>query len=183
MLTDVPTRVAEAARSEVLQFLLGRGAAEVAHPGGRLFEHLLRTAVRLADWGVDEPLVTAGLCHAVYGTDGFATSLAELFERHVVRGMLGEDAEAMVYLYAAADRSVAWDYGGSGRAHRDRFTGKQRDLSECEAVAFWTLTASNELDLVGRMTGAENALPLLESRSDLLWPSARGAVKALGRTS
>lgn len=126
-----------------------RGAAEVAHPGGRLLPHLERTAQRLERWGARVELVRAGLCHAAYGTHGFPHPLFELSERELLRAPLGEHAECIVYAYCAYDREA----GGLDTGYiRDRFTGEcwmprasmRRDLAE--------LSAANELDIA--RTGA-----------------------------
>jgi catechol 2,3-dioxygenase-like lactoylglutathione lyase family enzyme len=67
------TRGMERARAE--RFLLDHGATEVDPPGGTLFAHMCRVAAQLAIWGAAGDAVLAGLCHAAYGTDGFATAL------------------------------------------------------------------------------------------------------------
>ena len=50
----------------------------------------------------------AGLCHAVYGTDGFPTALLAVTERHVLSGIAGADVEELVYLYASCDRKFSY---------------------------------------------------------------------------
>jgi hypothetical protein len=175
--------VAALVRPEVGQFLLDRGAATIDHPGGKLFDHLVRTAATLVEWGVSVDLVAAGLCHAMYGTDGFATGLASLDERDTVRGLVGDEAEAIVYCYAASDRRVTWPVIGRGVAapYRDRFTDERRTLSPAEGAAYWTLTTANELDLIGRMPGAEGILPQLQRGTGLLSPVARQAIARRGK--
>jgi hypothetical protein len=59
----------------VIQLLTDLGAARIEHPGGTLLAHLERTRSRLAAWHARPALQLAGLCHAFYGTDGFATAL------------------------------------------------------------------------------------------------------------
>ena len=62
-------------RREVEEFLLACGTDRLAHPGGTLHEHLARVAALLAEWGAEEVLQYAGLCHACYGTDGYGEVL------------------------------------------------------------------------------------------------------------
>ena len=50
----------------ITEFQLGRGAGELPHPGGTLYEHLVRVAALLAEWGADEDLQVAA------AGDGFA---------------------------------------------------------------------------------------------------------------
>lgn len=175
-----PSVLAAAARPATLRFLLDHGADDLEHPGGTLFAHLLRTAVVLADWGAPEDLVAAGLSHALYGTDGFPVAICDLERRPEVQAMLGERAEAILYTYAASDRSVTWDAPADPAAvpYRDRFTGEHRSLSAAEASAYWTLTAANELDLLDRIPGAEVVLGPLERHRVWLSPRGRDAVVA-----
>lgn len=124
--------------AHALQCLAERGAAEIAHPGGTLLEHVQRMAARLQSWGAAPELVAAGACHAAYGTAGFPTALVALSERAWLRERIGEHAEAIVYAYCADDRSAL---------RRDRFTGESLCLPAWLRRALAELTAANELDV------------------------------------
>lgn len=132
------------------QFLLERGAVGLDHPGGTLYEHVSRVAALLADWGAGEEIQAAGLCHACYGTDGYAPALLNLAERPVLAELIGTRAESLVYLYASCDRAVV--YPALGRPapvpFLDRFTGTTRTPPERDIRAFLELTAANELDVI-----------------------------------
>jgi hypothetical protein len=130
-------------------FLRSRDAAELAHPGGTLLEHLVRVRHRLADWGAPHEVQVAGLCHAAYGTDGFARSLVGLDDRPVLAALIGERAEALVYLYASCDRAATYPRFGSGHrpVFRDRFTGTDHDPATEDLRAFLEITAANETDV------------------------------------
>lgn len=136
-------------RSVVEEFLRSRGAAGMAHPGGTLLEHLIRVRRRLADWGTPPEVQVAGLCHAVYGTDGFAQSLLDLADRAVLVELIGEHAEALVYLYASCDRTATYPRLREGRqpVFRDRFTAADLDPDTEDLRAFLDITAANELDV------------------------------------
>lgn len=132
------------------EFLIGRGAGRLPHPGGTLYEHLVRVAALLADWGASEDLQAAGLCHACYGTDGYPAALLGLADRPVLRALAGDRAESLVYLYASCDRSSvhpALQEPGPV-PFRDRFTGRTRTPPERDIRAFTELTAANELDVI-----------------------------------
>ena len=101
---------------KIKEFLLGRGACELPHPGGTLYEHLVRVAALLADWGADQDLQVAGLCHACYGTDGYPDALLGLDERPVLTALAGVRAESLVYLYGSCDRAAV--YPALGRPGR-----------------------------------------------------------------
>ena len=123
--------------------------ARVDHPGGNLFDHLVRVSDLLGSWGAEEDIRLAGLCHAFYGTDGFRTSLLELDQRPRLAGVIGDRAEGWVYLYASCDRGAVYPgLSGSGPVQfRDRFTGESFVIGEADARAFVELMAANELDL------------------------------------
>ncbi len=133
-----------------LDFLLDRGAGKLAHPGGTLYEHLVRVAELLTAWGADQDLQAAGLCHACYGTDGYPEALLARSERPVLAALIGTRAESLVYLYGSCDRDVV--YPVLGRAgpvsFRDRFTGLTHTPPDPDVRAFTELTAANELDIV-----------------------------------
>lgn len=132
------------------RFLIERGAERVPHPGGTLFAHLKRVAVSLNTWSAPEHLELAGLCHAVYGTDGFGTALVHLGERERVRALVGSQAESIIYTYASVDRGFLYAQIGRGSRVllRDRFSTTTRELSRAELCHFMELTAANELDVI-----------------------------------
>jgi len=108
------------ADSDVQRWLRQGGAGSIQHPGGTLYAHLCRVHDRLAELecGVDTPL--AGLVHAVYGTDGFDVTLLDWNDRATLRNLIGDDAEALVYLSGdlrpgALNLISGCDTGGSAR--------------------------------------------------------------------
>jgi catechol 2,3-dioxygenase-like lactoylglutathione lyase family enzyme len=133
-------------RAHAEHFLVSLGAEGIAHPGGTLLAHLRRVADQLADWGATDDVVLAGLCHATYGTDGFATALLPLRRRAELVNVIGAAAEGLVYDYAGCDRDATYPgLGGTAPAHvRDRFTGQWHDIDPSD---FLVLTAANELDV------------------------------------
>ncbi len=135
---------------EIQEFLLARGAGQLAHPGGTLYEHVNRVAALLAEWGAGEDLQVAALCHACYGTDGFDQVLLGLDERPVLSALAGARVESLVYLYGNCDRAAVYPFlAGAGPVHfRDRFTGRTHTPPERDIRAFTELTAANELDVM-----------------------------------
>jgi hypothetical protein len=135
--------------ARVKDLLLRSGAAQIAHPGGNLFDHVERVARLLDGWGAEEDVQIAGLSHAFYGTDGFATCLLDRQERRVLAGVIGERAEGWVYLYASCDREAVYpNLTNSGPLlFRDRFSGETARVAERDADVFVELTAANELDI------------------------------------
>lgn len=138
------------------QLLRSRGAADMPHPGGTLLEHLIRVSGRLAEWGAPRRVEIAGLCHAFYGTDGFAPTLLDVTspaDRAVLADLIGGETEALVYLYASCHRAATYPrlrhrLSEPGRpVFRDRFTGTDRTPSASDLSAFLDITAANELDV------------------------------------
>jgi hypothetical protein len=125
------------------------GAGDIAHPGGDLRSHLIRTHDALRAWSAPDDVCLAGLIHAAYGTDGFPRALMPLDERPRLRSLVGEAAEAIVYRYCSCARQAS--YARLGEAPwpmTDRFTGDVVLLDRDEASAFAVLTIANERDIV-----------------------------------
>ncbi|WP_405758427.1 DUF6817 domain-containing protein [Streptomyces sp. NBC_00073] len=149
----VPTR-AEDREARALALLRELGADRLDHPGGTLLAHLERVRAQLGAWGARPELCLAGLCHASYGTDGFATALMPVGRRAELAAVIGAEAEEIVYLYAGCDRSASYpvlaaDDGTepSTVAFRDRFTGRFHSPDRQSRRDFAELSAANELDL------------------------------------
>ena len=165
-------------------FLAAHGAEGMPHPGGTLLEHLIRVREQLAAWQTSADVQIAGLCHAAYGTDGFAPSLLDLADRAVLADLIGDRAEALVYLYASCDRGATYPRLGTGRppAFRDRFSGAEFDPPGDDLRAFLAVTAANELDVfihnaeLKRQHGAA-FLRFLERLAPLLTPAITTTLK------
>jgi catechol 2,3-dioxygenase-like lactoylglutathione lyase family enzyme len=132
-----------------VDFLVEHGAARLAHPGGTLLAHLRRVAALLAAWGADEDVRLAGLCHAAYGTDGFAERLVDPVDRGPLRAVIGARAEELVHLYGSCVRAEVYPRIGEGGPipFRDRFTGEVSTPSTADLAAFVLITVANEFDL------------------------------------
>jgi hypothetical protein len=91
----------------------------------------------------------AGLCHAAYGTDGFATFLVSLDRRWELGEVVGPEVEALVYLYGSCDRDFVYPRlrDGVSPAFRDRFNGHVFEPGEHQLRAFIDITLANEADV------------------------------------
>jgi hypothetical protein len=124
------------------------GAEQVAHPGGNLYAHLCRVSERLAVLGCSSEVQTAGLAHAVYGTDGFGLALLDPADRAVLRDLVGADAEELVYLYGACDRGRSWrELAETGQVF-DRFVRQVRTPNVAQLRSLVDLSIVNELDVI-----------------------------------
>ena len=120
-----------------VSFMKTRDADSTAHSGGDLLGHLQATADLLQSWGNPDDVCLAGLCHAVYGTEGFQRSMLDVSQRAVLQEIISPAAEALVYFYASAERnSFCPSITRETVNFRDRFTGDvfepdERMLRDC----------------------------------------------------
>lgn len=132
----------------LVESLASRGANEIPHPGGTLLAHLERVHTLLGEWGARPVLRLAGLCHAYYGTDGFATALGDVARREELAAIIGEEAERLVYFYASCDRGFSYPrLGEPGGPFKDRFAGTVLFPPLPLRQDFAELTVANELDI------------------------------------
>ncbi|REL27825.1 hypothetical protein DXX93_15510 [Thalassotalea euphylliae] len=130
--------------------LQAMGAGEFVHLNGSLIEHLSSTYQLLKNWGASTVLCDAGLYHAAYGTAGFDAHMLSLHQRDQVAKLIGQEAEAIVYLYCACDRDFTFAKLSASKAiaFKDRFTNSTFSLTDQQAREFCELTVANELELV-----------------------------------
>jgi uncharacterized protein DUF6817 len=136
------------AEQAVRAWLRDRGAETIDHPGGTLYAHLGRVHDRLGALGHDEPTRLAGLAHAAYGTDGFDVRLLESNDRPVLRDLVGERAEALIFLYGGCDRSRSWQSLPQTLQVWNRFTGEAQPLPLRDVQSFVDLSIINEVDVM-----------------------------------
>jgi hypothetical protein len=172
-------------REEVVRFLAERGATRIRHHHRSLADHLEGTERLLADWGCDDTVQAAGLCHAAYGTDGLIAPLVELSERHTLRGLIGPAAEAAVYRYASCDRRFVYPQLGlvDTVRWRDRFTGEEFEVDPGDLATFVLLTWANALEAASAEADVDRSAvrDLLVMTGDLAGPAPhRTATDVLG---
>ncbi len=95
------------------QLLHRLGAHRVPHSGRTLLDHLKGTYELLTQWGSTETTCIAGLFHSVYGTRTFAPSLLGHDRREKIRGVLGAEAEQLVYWFSICDRNSFFENIGA----------------------------------------------------------------------
>jgi hypothetical protein len=142
-------------RMRALAWLRAHGAQDIQHQNGSLLSHLERAERLLRRWDAGEALCLAGLCHAAYGTDGFAPSLLATSQRPLLAGVIGREAEEIVYFYASCDRAAVYpQLGRAARVRfRDRFAGDDVGPTDSQLQAFLELTFANEIDVVSTTAG------------------------------
>jgi hypothetical protein len=165
-------------KERIRALIVEAGADQAAHRRGSLLAHLERTADWAERWQCSAELVTAALCHAVYGTDGLVGPLVGLDQRDRVRAVAGDQAERIVYRYASCDREFVYPQLEAAVAEvvfRDRFTGWSGLLTAAEWADFMTLTWANSADVIETSGDLDwsGALPFLAATAALVPDGAR----------
>lgn len=156
-------------------FLAARGADEVPHAQGTLVDHLDRVAARLQSWGCSDPVVTAGLVHVAYSTDGFDQALLDVSERHLLREAVGDAAEELAYRFGAMEqRAFLRQLGQPLVVWTDRFTGASVTLDPPEVAPLVQLWLANELDAYSGSELPRELLSLIERARPYLPPQLAG---------
>ena len=90
-----------------------------------------------------------GLCHAVYRTQGFPQGIRAHDDRDVLRELVGQHAEDVVYVYCSCGRSCLYFTIATPGAFRFRhpFTGHVFEPSEQVIRDLLGITLSNEVGL------------------------------------
>lgn len=141
------------------------GADDFPHIVDSLAAHLQRTEAWLRRFGAREALCCAGRHHAIYGTAGIEGQLIALSSRRAVAAAIGDEAEAIVYHYAACDRDRFHPRIGTRDecAFADRFAGCDHPIAPTMLRDFCELTLANELELA-----SSSAAFRCKHRDDLL---------------
>jgi hypothetical protein len=144
-----PTSPSELLPAPLFAQLQDLGAGEFEHLNGSLATHLHGTETLLRQWGARPALCRAGLYHAVYGTDGYQPALLGLAHRQRIQALLGEEAEALAYLYGAADRGRFYPRIGTPAQclFSDRFTQADHEISLNQLADLCELVMANELEI------------------------------------
>ena len=139
-------------KNQVRQFLSSLSAADVKHIDGTLLPHLEGTCDLLESWGNRPAVSIAGLCHALYGTEGFALDLVSPEIRSNLQDLIGEEAEELVYLFGSCDRGYLYSRIINGRSleFRNRFTGAVTTLESRQICDLLEVTVANELVILRR---------------------------------
>lgn len=126
-------------------WLRSHDAEKIEHPGGTLYEHLVRTQERLRTLGLASHVQLAGLVFAAYGLDGSDVKLVG--DRIDLRDLVGEQAETLAYRYAATDRRATWNQLAETGVLTNRFTGATEQLSGAALRDLVDLTIVRQLDV------------------------------------
>lgn len=130
-------------REQLLQAL---GADTTAHGDRALLDHLRGVQALLYRWRGDDAVSRAGLFHSVYGSQAFPVALASPADRMLVRAVIGEKSEAIVYAFGRCDRGFLFQSGPRPEQFLDRITGDLIDLDVERLKALVEIEAANMLE-------------------------------------
>lgn len=134
-----------------ISFLTELGTKKMDHARSNFLDHLKGTARLLQDWGNDQALCLAGLFHSIYGTEDFTTSTLGMEKRAAVTAMIGEEAEALVYIFAVSQRrsffsNIAKLRTGGDLTVIDASTFQNIHISKSQLIRLLELEVANLLD-------------------------------------
>jgi hypothetical protein len=145
------TNVDDAKISECLSLLRERGAAEIAHSGTSLYEHLVGVFQVLRSWDTSPDVALAGLFHSAYGTESFGASLCDIADRSQLANVIGESAERLVFQFSSLARGTL--YGallGAVPGPLDAHTGLRVLVDEQNLIDLVVLNLANTYELSQR---------------------------------
>jgi len=94
-------------------------ANQVKHSGRTLLAHLRGTHDLLREWRNKAAVCEAGLFHSIYGTNKFKHVSWPRENREMIKRLIGEEAENLVFTFCSCDRPGAffdpncpWPIGG-----------------------------------------------------------------------
>ncbi|MFL9867847.1 hypothetical protein PQR67_27040 [Paraburkholderia fungorum] len=123
------------------------GTDQIFHFGRPLTSHLVETSRWLTTWGSPRALVAAGAFHSIYGTEEFRERAVSLERRPEIREIIGEEAEALVYLFCLADRHALFSAQAAGSYSVPLPSlGTRAELDEPTFAALLELEAANIVD-------------------------------------
>lgn len=116
-------------KSERIKLLDFVPVKKIEHFGRPLKQHLIGTHDLLDEWENSEDVCLAGLFHSVYGTNTFLQAALTTESRDDVRSLIGERAEALVYVFGMSDRkSLLLDNRSAPYCWIDHRSGRQTEI-------------------------------------------------------
>jgi hypothetical protein len=116
------------------------------HSGRTLYDHLLGTHKLLVEWGRDEATCLAGLFHSIYGSYNYRRVTVPVEQRHIVAGVIGEDAEMLAYLFSYSRRPRAFFTATRTYALDMRNEDQPKAISKETLIRLVEIECANEVE-------------------------------------
>lgn len=166
-----------------LRFLREAKTEGMPHSNRALLDHLLGTRQLLVEWGARSELCDAGLFHSIYGTEHYELNAVPLELREQVRGVIGEEAESLAWLFCMMKRETFDEnLGRAGNfAVQHRVTGESLPLTQGQFDDLVTMTFANTLEAFPRLSWGvrRNCRAYLRSFRAIAIPAAQSAFDKL----
>ena len=118
-------------RSERIKLLDRVPVTDIEHFGRPFQEHLIGTHDLLDQWGNSKKVCLAGLFHSIYGTKTFLPAALTTESRDDVRLLIGDQAEALVFVFGMSDRKrLLLENRSPPYFWIDHRTGEQTEIDE-----------------------------------------------------
>jgi hypothetical protein len=128
---------------------------ELRHSGRDFYTHLKGTHDLLKAWKNPEVVCLGGLFHSIYGTWHFRHKSFPIENRHVIRDLIGEEAEFLAYVFCVTERPKAFlvHAGSPEIAIKDHHAGSLIRLATVELNKLLEIEAANLLEQGGNIRG------------------------------
>jgi hypothetical protein len=125
----------------------------VRHSGRDFYTHLKGTHDLLQVWQNPEPVCIAGLFHSIYGTWHFRHKAFPITSRHVIRDLIGEEAEFLAYVFCVTERPKDFlaNAGSAEIAIQDHHAGDLIRLSHSQLSKLLEIEAANLIEQRGNI--------------------------------
>lgn len=135
-----------------LRYLRQANTDGMPHTDGVLLDHLVGTRRLLVEWEARPAVCDAGLFHSVYGTEYYEPKAIPLTMRHEVQQLIGEEAEALAWLFCMMRRESLFENVGRAGEFRvqHRFTDEWLPLTRTQFEDLFTMTLANSWEAFPR---------------------------------
>lgn len=126
--------------------LLHLHADTTGHSGRTLLDHLKGTRRLLEQWELPEHVCIAGLFHSIYGTNIFTVQSASFDDRDRLKGLIGEKAERLAFLFCIANRPEALFNAFNDNVIRNRHTSFGNLVTNEEIHSLIAIEMANHIE-------------------------------------
>lgn len=131
--------------------------------GLTLGEHLTNTYDDLKRMGADEDVALGGGLHSIYGTNSFRNASVPVEQRPVIKGLFGERAERLAWLFSTINRPQGLESGDV----RDWRSGEPVEVSTDDLRDLRLIEVANLRDNGSKLTNYPNLERFNEERRAL----------------
>ncbi len=134
-------------KNAIEDFLRSVQADTIPHVKGKtLYDHLTAVALLLKEWNLPEHVVHAGKLHSIYSTEFFNKIVVGLDRRPEVRKVVGEKAEALIFLFCSIERATMREVKPGEFSAKLRFENDYIALTKEQYVALLHIFLANDID-------------------------------------